>query len=1007
MNISNNGFKTYLKSDIAKVVAGAFVLALVVSTFSYALADLGAQNIEYTTTESGNAFPNFSYYNAPNSGEKNFNWSMNITNHGPGDMHLVVMGFHDDEAGNEPTIKHPFSVNYDGKVDYNEGESGIFNFSYKTTDVTCGRVQIDVGVIDERYPDYHDTNIFAILVDYGTDCTTPPPPAICSEDALVTVTQALPATMAPGASAIFKMKVKNTGDTKWYNGSYFQFVRVPENITTGLQITPSYGHLPHGMNPGDEVTWEFTATAPTALGSYSLDMQMVHRANAEYLKPDGTTCTAPTVDIYFGNQGSVNTRVVTSGNPNLTIQKTVRNATNFQIHFVESVSAMPGDAVEFRMVVTNNGNAVAKNVNVTDALPAHFSGTPTTFDLGNMSPGAANTVTFMAQAGPASEFPTGTSEWINTATVSASNHGNVSDTAKVVVTKTPPGTVVLTIEKLVRNVSDNQSNFVDSTNADPGETVEFRIQVTNTSSVTATSVNVTDALPAHFTASGSTTFNLGDIAAGSNKVVTLQAVTGPASEFPTGTSEWINTATVSASNHGNVSDTAKVVVTRSTSGQPSLQINKTVKNISSGTGSYVENVNALSGDVVEFRIELVNNGSTNATNVTITDTLPNNFSANTALSFDVGTLNAGQNYVATVRATAASEGSFPFGSSNWINTATASSANHGNVSDTASVTVNRSSGGGGGGGSTYLSINKFVRNLTASQLSYYDNVSAQSGDRVMFRITVSNPGSGTANNVRISDSLPFGLNYEANSFNIDGNIYYGNPFNGWISVGNLSSNDTRVITFVAVVNSSGTLTNVATATADNTGTVNDNASVSASQVAGGNINLQFSKKAYNITKNADASTVVADPKDVIVYTLGVFNSGNTAATNYTIEDDISDVLQIATLTDFGGGQFNMGGLSIKWQGLSIPANSKVEKTFSVTVKDSIPTNTDYVMSNTYGNSVNINVRRPQVQGIFVAPKTGNPITMSIIFALLTLISFVFYKKGLFGLVLKKVKIAIM
>ncbi|KKR22698.1 MAG: hypothetical protein UT53_C0035G0004 [Candidatus Yanofskybacteria bacterium GW2011_GWD2_39_48] len=161
------------KSIYTLGIAGVIVVSVLL-TINFAGAEsLAPQNISYSISSSGSPFPAFSYYNVKQSGDTSFNWSATITNNGPGDMHPIAMGFHSDMAGNSPTIEHGFSIDKSGKDDYAEGESGTFNFSFNTNKYDCGRVQVDGGFIDERYSTYHDTNFFAILIDYGVDCTSP------------------------------------------------------------------------------------------------------------------------------------------------------------------------------------------------------------------------------------------------------------------------------------------------------------------------------------------------------------------------------------------------------------------------------------------------------------------------------------------------------------------------------------------------------------------------------------------------------------------------------------------------------------------------------------------------------------------------------------------------------------------------------------------------------------------------------------------------------------------
>jgi len=136
-----------------------------------------------------------------------------------------------------------------------------------------------------------------------------PAPTTCGENASIPGTN-LPSsiTMTPGETQSFYADINNAGETMWYNGNYFKFIK-----TAGTPvISPTYGHLLSVINPGNTPRWTFTLTAPATEGSYPFAMQMVHTAGAVYMKPNGTTCTAPAADSLFGSVWA-STIVVSSG----------------------------------------------------------------------------------------------------------------------------------------------------------------------------------------------------------------------------------------------------------------------------------------------------------------------------------------------------------------------------------------------------------------------------------------------------------------------------------------------------------------------------------------------------------------------------------------------------------------------------------------------------------------------------------------------------------------------
>jgi uncharacterized repeat protein (TIGR01451 family)/fimbrial isopeptide formation D2 family protein len=531
----------------------------------------------------------------------------------------------------------------------------------------------------------------------------------------------------------------------------------------------------------------------------------------------------------------------------------------------------------------------------------------------------------------------------------------------IIINNNQPQNTALSIVKEVRDVTASGS-FAHNINSQNGNTLEYRIRIRNTGSVTAQNVIATDTFASGLTfVQGSTTvsvpstglltqggMSLGDLAAGQEITITYRATINQTSGTIT------NTATARANNASQVQDSAFVTV-QFNQGNPGLDVNKEIRNLSGfGNGNFSDFTIARNGDTVEYRVRVRNTGNVTLNNVTLTDNGSGGTTAFTGVSvggelqpgslpngITIGTLTVGQEVVVIYRATVTAN----FGT--YTNTAIARAGNLSD-SDQASFQVNNVVNP-----IRQLTITKLVRNTNAGG-SFQSSTTARSGDRVDFQITVTNTGNETISNVRVDDVLPNGLSF-VNNF--DGNL------------GTMTAGQSRTITFQASVNSSGIATgtclqNVAGAQGDQISRIQASATVCISDVLGGNINLQFSKKAWNDTKNADAQSVTASREDFITYTLTVTNTGNSAADNFVITDDLSGVLPFADLVDNGGGTIN--GNSISYPSVTVPAGGSVSKTFRVRVKASLQNNLTYVMRNTYGNTVTVNIGSVQGSSIFVA-----------------------------------------
>ncbi len=124
-------------------------------------------------------------------------------------------------------------------------------------------------------------------------------------------------------------------------------------------------------------------------------------------------------------------------------------------------------------------------------------------------------------------------------------------------------------------------------------------------------------------------------------------------------------------------------------------------------------------------------------------------------------------------------------------------------------------------------------------------------------------------------------------------------------------------------------------------------------------NIVKSKIAKNLVSGAEGVNISANPGDEVLYTLTTKNTGN-AATDFTVTDDISDILELADFTSASiGGTLSNGVIS--YPAVRIVAGETNVRTFKVIVKNPQPTNTqdgkhfDGIMENIYGNLVFVNI----------------------------------------------------
>ncbi|MCA1834255.1 MAG: DUF11 domain-containing protein, partial [Actinobacteria bacterium] len=165
--------------------------------------------------------------------------------------------------------------------------------------------------------------------------------------------------------------------------------------------------------------------------------------------------------------------------------------------YQQSISAEPGDTLEYQVLYTNEGNAAASDITVTDQIETDFQnfdscsnsctedgGLITWHIDGPVAPGDSVPLTFRVTLD--SSFPTGTQTINNQADgTAAGEDGFSSDITTVTVTAAP----AIGQHKQVRVLPDGA--FADSTTADPGDSLEYKITWSNTGDADAVGYSVT------------------------------------------------------------------------------------------------------------------------------------------------------------------------------------------------------------------------------------------------------------------------------------------------------------------------------------------------------------------------------------------------------------------------------------------------------------------------------------------------------------------------------------
>lgn len=264
-----------------------------------------------------------------------------------------------------------------------------------------------------------------------------------------------------------------------------------------------------------------------------------------------------------------------------------------------------------------------------------------------------------------------------------------------------------------------------------------------------------------------------------------------------------------------------------------------------------------------------------------------------------------------------------------------------------------------------IAIEKTVSNITRGSEIYnwQEQVTVNRDEEVIFRLAFNNNGTGPAQNVVLKDILPAGLDfvpgsvlvYTDNTILNPGDGLFGPGYNfGILNRGASAYLTFRAKTQINLPDSRHILMNKGVITANGGLRDEDTASVIIPPISP---NITKTKSAWNITQNADATRVVAKSGDLIQYHLITRNVGSAVKPAFVVEDDLSDILDNASLFDIANNGW-MSGNTVVYPAVDIAPGQTLDYTFRVKVKEQ-PQNSDFEMRNVYGNEVIIIIERPR------------------------------------------------
>lgn len=169
--------------------------------------------------------------------------------------------------------------------------------------------------------------------------------------------------------------------------------------------------------------------------------------------------------------------------------------------------------------------------------------------------------------------------------------------------------------------------------------------------------------------------------------------------------------------------------------------------------------------------------------------------------------------------------------------------------------------------------------------------------------------------------------------------------------------------------------------------------------------VEIHKEAANTTQGIDdANNTEAAAGDVIIYTLSATNTGKADVKKYVFKEDMSDVLDYADVVDLHGGAISSTKI-VTWPAETIKTGQTASHQITVKIKNPIPqtpagssdpTHFDLIMTNVYGDTINIRLPGSPEKTVETAastlPNTG-PGTSLMIGAAIVIVGGYFFSRS--------------
>jgi uncharacterized repeat protein (TIGR01451 family) len=778
--------------------------------------------------------------------------------------------------------------------------------------------------------------------------------------------------VVPGNSITYTITVTNTGPNEAKGVTVADFL--PASLT-GVTVT--------SQTSGSATA---TGSAPTLTGNTISDLSLdMPSGSVVTYTVKGTVSASATGSLVTTATVTPPSGVV-DANSNIAVDTdTITPQADLKITNSDGpgiVSAIPGQTIQYTVVVTNTGPSNVTGAQVSDVISNMLSGVTVTAVSSAGVTGSAPTLTGNTITDPSVNLPVnGTITYTVKGTINSSATGSLIATATV---SAPSGvTDPVTTNNSVTDTdnltpqADLQITQVDTAagtssgatgNIVSGQQMTYTIVVTNAGPSDSTGASISDMLPTGFTV---TDYKVAETKNASGFATTLTGNNiSDTVNMPAGsTITYTVTGTVSATS-GKLTNVATVAAGAGATDTNTANNSATDSdNVLTPTDLSITNTDnattVVPGQPVTYTIVVTNTGSSDASGISVLDTLPAALTGATFKAVATGTASG---------FTASGTGS--------IHDQSLSISAHSSVTYTLTATVDPTATGSLVTTASLTAPTGLDTNAGNNSATDTDTLTPQAdlkitnthplagtgvpGTAVSYTITVTNAGPSSVSGASVIDVFPgmlSGVKYTASATG---------TASGFTASGTGNINDTITIAPGSTITYSVTGTVISSAT----GTITDTATVAVpSGVTDTNTTNNSATTTVTLVPNADLAITNTDslkgtalPGQTDVYTIVVTNKGPSDVSGASIVDTLPSLLTNAKFTAVGStgtsGFTASGTGSIDDTSVNIPAGGTVTYTVTATI------------SAAAANSVSNTATVTAPSGTVDSPTTNNSATVT-------------------------------